>query len=96
MIPCDWIGIVTMRSETRCSTSTNGMISRRPGSRMPTTRPRRNSTPSSYCLTILTQRENEHEEEHDDDAYGDDLEVHDVPFGTSSAYVGYQKQAIHN
>ena len=53
MIPWDWIGIVTIRSETRFSTSTNGTITRSPGLRVPTTRPRRNSTPSSYCLTIL-------------------------------------------
>ena len=32
MIPCDWIGIVTIRSDTRCSTSTNGTMNRKPGS----------------------------------------------------------------
>src|SRR5579863_2330604 len=53
MMPWDWIGIVTIRSDTRCSTSTNGMISRNPGSRGPCTRPSRNRTPCSYCLTIL-------------------------------------------
>ena len=31
MIPCDWIGIVTIRNEIRCSTSTNGMMIRKPG-----------------------------------------------------------------
>ena len=54
MIPWDWIGIVTIRSDTRRSTSTNGMISRNPGARGPRTRPSRNSTPCSYCLTIRT------------------------------------------
>src|SRR5215217_4592112 len=54
MMPWDWIGMVTIRSDTRRSTSTSGTISRRPGSRTPTTRPRRNSTPFSYCWTIRT------------------------------------------
>ena len=54
MIPCDWIGIVTIRSDTRCSTSTIGMINRSPGPRAPTTRPNRKSTPRSYCFTIRT------------------------------------------
>ena len=48
--------MVTIRSDTRRSTSTSGTISRRPGSRTPTTRPRRNSTPFSYCWTIRTDR----------------------------------------
>ena len=54
MMPWDWMGMVTIRSDTRRSTSTTGMINRRPGSRTPTTRPRRNSTPFSYCWTIRT------------------------------------------
>jgi hypothetical protein len=52
--PWDWIGMVTIRSDTRRSTSTSGTISRRPGARTPLTRPTRNSTPRSYCLTIRT------------------------------------------
>ena len=54
MMPCDWMGMVTIRSETRCRTSTNGMISRSPGWRRPMTFPKRKTTPSSYCLTTLT------------------------------------------
>src|SRR5215208_446827 len=58
MMPWDWIGMVTIRSDTRRSTSISGTISRRPGSRTPTTRPRRNSTPFSYCWTIRTDNAN--------------------------------------
>src|ERR1035437_7155084 len=47
------MGRVMMRRETRCSTSTKGMMIRSPGSRVPRRRPSRNSTPFSYCLTIL-------------------------------------------
>src|SRR6266487_3859762 len=54
MMPWDWIGMVTIRSDTRRRTSISGTISFRPGSRTPTTRPSRNSTPRSYCLTIRT------------------------------------------
>src|SRR5215218_760685 len=56
MMPWDWMGMVTIRSDTRRSTSISGTISRRPGSRTPTTRPRRNNTPRSYCWTIRTDR----------------------------------------
>jgi hypothetical protein len=49
MMPWDWIGMVTIRNDTRRSTSITGTIRVRPGSRTPTTRPRRNSTPFSYC-----------------------------------------------
>jgi hypothetical protein len=38
MMPWDWIGMVTIRSDTRRSTSISGTINRRPGSRTPTTR----------------------------------------------------------
>src|SRR4051795_2748313 len=31
MIPCDWMGMVMMRSETRCTRSTNGTNTIRPG-----------------------------------------------------------------
>src|SRR5215217_6578843 len=58
MMPWDWIGMVTIRSDTRRSTSISGTISRRPGSRTPMTRPRRNSTPFSYCWTIRTDSAN--------------------------------------
>src|SRR5215203_922930 len=56
MMPWDWIGMVTIRSDTRRRTSITGTISRRPGSRTPMTRPRRKSTPFSYCWTIRTDR----------------------------------------
>src|SRR5512132_3324696 len=58
MMPWDWIGMVTIRSDTRRSTSISGRINRRPGSRTPMTRPRRNSTPFSYCWTIRTDNAN--------------------------------------
>src|SRR5215207_6570982 len=58
MMPWDWMGMVTIRSDTRRSTSISGRISRRPGSRTPMTRPRRNSTPFSYCWTIRTDSAN--------------------------------------
>src|SRR5215207_6745598 len=56
MMPWDWIGMVTIRSDTRRRTSMTGMIRVRPGSRTPMTRPSRNSTPRSYCWTIRTDR----------------------------------------
>jgi hypothetical protein len=58
MIPFDWIGIVTIRSDTRTSRSITGMISARPGSLTPTTLPSRNSTPLWYCVTTFTDSEN--------------------------------------
>src|ERR1035441_8411215 len=54
IMPCDWIGIVTIRSDTRRRLSTNGMMTRNPGSRLPMTLPSRNRTPCSYCFTILS------------------------------------------
>ena len=51
MIPCDWIGIVTMRRDMRRSTSMMGMIGRSPGARTPMTWPSRKWTPISYCCT---------------------------------------------
>src|SRR5665811_1067223 len=54
MMPWDWIGIVMIRSDTRCRTSTKGMIIRNQGWRKPSTLPSRNRTPCSYCLTIFT------------------------------------------
>ena len=39
MIPCDWIGMVTIRNETRRRTSMIGTIRTRPGFFCPTTRP---------------------------------------------------------
>ena len=39
-------------------TSTTGMIALRPGSRGPSTRPNRRTTPCSYCLTILIDKRN--------------------------------------
>src|SRR6266511_6266517 len=58
MMPWDWMGMVTIRSDTRRRTSISGTINRRPGSRTPTTRPSRNSTPRSYCFTIRTDNAN--------------------------------------
>ena len=57
------------------------MMRRRPGSRTPITRPKRNSTPCSYCLTIFTamrQQQNAQEEKDDEDDEGDDLNGHGV------------------
>ena len=54
MMPCDWIGMVTIRSDTLCSTSMNGTMIRSPGVRVPRTCPSRNSTPCSYCFTTRT------------------------------------------
>src|SRR5512139_2115309 len=51
MIPCDWIGIVTMRSDTFLNRSMTGMMNLRPGSLTPMTRPSRNHTPFSYWVT---------------------------------------------
>jgi hypothetical protein len=39
MMPWDWMGMVTIRSDTRRSTSISGTINRRPGSRTSTTQP---------------------------------------------------------
>src|SRR6266542_1252149 len=58
MMPWDWIGMVTIRSDTRRSRSISGTIKVRPGSRTPMTRPSRNSTPRSYCLTTRTDSAN--------------------------------------
>src|SRR4051812_41143506 len=55
MIPCDWIGMVTIRSDTRWTWSTNGTITMTPGPRAPSlTLPSRNCTPRSYCFSIRT------------------------------------------
>ena len=58
MMPCDWIGIVTIRSDTRTSRSITGMIRARPGSFTPTTLPSRNNTPLWYCVTTFTDSDN--------------------------------------
>jgi hypothetical protein len=42
MMPCDWIGMVMIRSETFVSLSTTGMMTARPGFFVPITRPNRN------------------------------------------------------
>src|SRR5208337_4247197 len=52
MIPCDWMGMVTMRIEIRHRRSMIGMMNRNPGSRTPITRPSRKCTPRWYCCTI--------------------------------------------
>src|SRR3954451_22988488 len=56
MMPCDWIGSVTIRSDTFGSRSISGEMSRRPGSFVPTIRPSRKCTPRSYCCTTRTVR----------------------------------------
>ena len=56
MIPWDWIGIVTIRSETFLRVCASGTMKFSPGSRTPTTRPNQKSTPFSYCQTIFTDR----------------------------------------
>ena len=53
-MPEDWIGIITIRSDTRCSASTTGAMRCSPGRRGPSTRPSRNNTPNWYCFTIHT------------------------------------------
>jgi hypothetical protein len=54
MMPWDWIGNVTIRSETLRARSTSGMMRMIPGPRGPSrTFPRRNWTTRSYCLTIF-------------------------------------------
>ena len=57
MIPWDWIGIVTIRNETFRSTLTKGTIAMRPGSFSPMTRPKRKTTPFSYCSTTCRVNE---------------------------------------
>src|SRR5438270_11190027 len=53
MIPCDWIGIVTIRNETRRMRCTNGTTEIRPGPRASSfTFPRLNTTARSYCLMM--------------------------------------------
>jgi hypothetical protein len=53
MIPCDWIGIVTIRNETRRMRCTNGTTKIRPGPRAVSfTFPSLNTTPRSYCLMM--------------------------------------------
>jgi hypothetical protein len=49
MMPCDWIGIVAISSENRCSTSTNGMISRNPGAHSPTTQAKQHDDDHNNC-----------------------------------------------
>src|SRR5687768_6259540 len=58
MMPCDWIGRVTMRSDTLIITSTIGMMNRMPGSRTLCRRPNRSTTPRSYCFTMRTDMKN--------------------------------------
>ena len=58
MMPWDWIGIVTIRSDTFISRSMTGMITASPGSLTPTTLPRRNNTPFSYWVTTLIDSAN--------------------------------------
>ena len=55
MIPWDWIGIVMIRSDTRCTRSTNGTMNNNPGPRaLSLTLPSSNSTTRSYCLMMRT------------------------------------------
>jgi hypothetical protein len=51
MIPCDWIGIVTIRNDTRRMRWANGTTKISPGPRaLPVTFPSLNTTARSYCL----------------------------------------------
>src|SRR3954454_4297373 len=53
MMPCDSIGIVTIRTETRRMRCTNGMTKITPGPRASSfTFPRLNTTARSYCLMM--------------------------------------------
>jgi hypothetical protein len=53
MIPCDWIGIVTIRNETRRMRCTNGTTKIKPGPRASlSTFPSLNTTARSYCLMM--------------------------------------------
>jgi hypothetical protein len=55
MIPCDWIGMVTIRSDTLCTWLMNGANTISPGPRAPSrTLPRWNITARSYCLRMRT------------------------------------------
>ena len=54
MIPWDWMGMVTIRSETFLSWSSTGRITRRPGSFVPRILPSRKWTPRSYSVTTLS------------------------------------------
>ena len=58
MMPWDCMGMVTIRNDTRRRVSMKGTMTRKPGSRVPMTRPKRNHTPFSYCLTIRSARAN--------------------------------------
>jgi AcrR family transcriptional regulator len=59
-MPCDWIGIVTIRSDTRTSRSITGMIRARPRSFTPTTLPSRNNTPLVLRHDLYRQRQPDH------------------------------------
>ena len=51
MIPCDWIGIVTIRNDTRSIRWANGTMKISPGPRAsPVIFPSLSTTARSYCL----------------------------------------------
>jgi hypothetical protein len=55
MMPCDWIGIVTIRSDTRWTWLMSGAKKISPGPRAPSrTLPRWNITARSYCFRMRT------------------------------------------
>ncbi len=86
MMPWDWIGIVTIRSETRCSTSTNGTITRSPGF----ARPEHPAEPEQHPLLVLLDDPHRHrqpdQEQHRDDHDNDNEDFHDRPPSTAGSH----------
>ena len=73
MMPCDWIGIVTIRSDTRCRTSTNGMINRSPGSRTPTHPAQPEQHPPLVLLDDPHRKRDQDQQRNDDDDNNQDF-----------------------
>jgi hypothetical protein len=77
MMPWDWTGIVMIRSDTRCSTSMNGMITRNPGDRGPAP-----AQPEQHPLLVLLhdprRQGRAQQEQHDDDS-DDNQDFHGDP-----------------
>jgi hypothetical protein len=75
-MPCDWIGIVTIRSDTRTSRSITGMIRARPGSFTPATLPSRNNTPLVSRHDLYRQRQPDQGDDGENHKK-DDQSIHD-------------------
>ena len=91
MIPCDWIGIVTIRSETRLIRSISGMITIRPGpNALSPTRPSRNFTARSLLEDVDRGRRHPHQRDDRDhgDHYQDDGRVVSFPPATPTLLEG--------